>query len=230
MAIGFPSKITHSMPPGRRGFAAEDGVESRTVIPPGKYADGQDRMGTPAGTMHTTAATGRYLDAAAKKHRAAERGVGDTGTTGARFGSDNPTVESKNDKRYGRNGSRLEGATFKSTGNQPADKQHDDLPPSFPQRSMPRATEHHEVVSFLNGEYHEATHPNTGRHYGGHANAANTDSAPGQAHSVSGGKYGGKQIRPAAVTNRPGVHPVPGVGAHDRADYLDPRKNAPHRS
>lgn len=52
------------------------------------------------------------------------------------------------------------------------------------------------------------------RHFGGHASGAhtNTDAAPGQAHSASGGQYGSPHVRPAPATSRPGVHTVIPVG------------------
>jgi hypothetical protein len=121
MAYGVPPKSTHSLPPGRRGFAAEPGVEHSEIVRPGKYGDGQDKMGTPEGAMHTTARDGRYTDPEAIRLRNAARGVGDRGLSGGVFGeATNPTVHSKNTKRYGRDGVKLEGAAFKSTGEQPA--------------------------------------------------------------------------------------------------------------
>jgi hypothetical protein len=123
MAIGFPSKNTHTLPPGRRGFAAEPpNVVAREIVRPGKYADGQDKMGTPEGAMHTTASSGRYDDAEAIRLRNAARGVGDRGLSGGTFGkSDNPTVNSKgrrNDARFGKFG--LDSPVYRSLGEQPA--------------------------------------------------------------------------------------------------------------
>jgi hypothetical protein len=64
----------------------------------------------------------------------------------------------------------------------------------------------------LNNRQHSPTHPNTGKHYGGHASGAHTstDSAPGQAHSASGGAFGvrskghpqakaGARVRPTSL-------------------------------
>jgi hypothetical protein len=168
-------------------------------------------MGTPAGNQHHTEDKG-YLSAAAKAHRAREGSQ-------PYSGPENPTVSSKNDKRYGRQGSKLSGATFKSTGDQPAGQQHDDIAPSLPQRSYPRAEHTSERVGWVNGVNHAATHPNTKRHDGGHESGrhTNTDAAPGQAHSASGGKFGAPQLRPAPAP-RAGVRTAD-TGAMDRKPY-----------
>jgi hypothetical protein len=116
-------------------------------------------------------------------------------------------------------GSKLDGATHSSTGEQPAGLYRDPVPPSIPQTNRPRATEHREVVGWLNGVHHANTHPNTQKHDPGHSSGrrANTDAAPGQAHSASGGAFGKPQVRPAPKS-RPGVHDGDS-GALDRGSY-----------
>src|ERR1700727_1414215 len=110
-----------SRPAGRRSFAEGPGVVKSEIIRPGKHADGQDRDGTPARQEITKAANSPYNSAAARRYRLALHGIGDKGTDGGTFGSsNNPTVHSKATKRYGKDGSKLEGPTFKSTGEQPA--------------------------------------------------------------------------------------------------------------
>jgi hypothetical protein len=206
MAYGVPPKNTHSLPPGRRGFSEStkeivSGSQSE-IMRPGTYSDGTARDGTPKGNEHRTFAPGKspgYMDASSKAYRA-EIGSAPPSVP------NNEVVSSKNDKRFGRQGSKLSGATFKSTGEQPAGQQRDDIAPSLPQVSRPRAAEHREVVGWLNGKNHPANHPNTGKHFGGHVSGAhtNTDAAAGQAHSASGGQYGKPQVRPAP-TARAGV-------------------------
>ncbi len=54
---------------GRREFP---GSQS-TVVRPGKYPDGQDKTGTPAGMEHTSARTRHYMHPEAVAHRERER-------------------------------------------------------------------------------------------------------------------------------------------------------------
>jgi len=46
-------------------------MQAPEIIGQGKYPDGQDRMGTPAGAEHTDARTNRYKDG--ESHRAGLR-------------------------------------------------------------------------------------------------------------------------------------------------------------
>jgi hypothetical protein len=211
MAIGFPPKSTHTLPAGRRSFT--DTAPKPDAVRPGSFSDGQPRDGTPAGNEHRSpAANAGYLDASARAHRAEEGSQPYPSQS-------NPTVHSKATKRYGRDGSKLSGATYKSPGDQPAPQQRDELPPSLPQKSYPRAEKTSERVGWVNGENRAATHPNTKRHDGGHESGrhANTDAAPGQAHSASGGKFGSPQVRPAPAP-RAGVGTAD-HGAMDRKSY-----------
>lgn len=47
--------------------------DRRHVVRPDKTPDGQDRMGTPAGTEHTGARTRHYMHPESLKHRERER-------------------------------------------------------------------------------------------------------------------------------------------------------------
>jgi hypothetical protein len=154
--------ITDSSRPAGRRSLADAGVV-REIIRPGKYSDNQDRDGTPANRQSTKAATTAYDDPAAIKQRNAERGIGDRGLSGGTFGvSNNPTVSSKNDKRYGRGGSKLEGATFKSTGSQPAPLHRgSELAASLRGRDVSKAgTIKPEVVGHVGGKFKYPSYPN----------------------------------------------------------------------
>lgn len=218
MAIGFPSK--NSRPEGRTTFGEAPNVIKREVMRPGSYSDGTHRDGTPAVNVHKTFVPGKspgYLDASSKAHRAAE------GSAPPSL-PNNEHVRSKAVKNYGKNGSRLEGATYRSTGEQPAGLYRDPIAPSLPQVSRPRASDHHEHIGWIGGVNHAATHPNTGKHFGGHASGAhtNTDAASGQAHSASGGEFGKPQVRPAP-TARAGVDRRT-LGPLERDSYTSPKR------
>lgn len=142
----------------------------------------------------------------------------------------NPRVSSKNDKRYGRDGSKLSGATFKSTGDQPAGQQHDDLPPSLPQHSYTDRLPPGGIsrrVGFLGGGKPAVpvSHAATLRRHGSdgiHDPRTSTDNAPGQAHSVSGGRFGKPQVRAGA--RAPSGTKRQDSGALDRRNYSPTRK------
>ncbi|MGH9643440.1 MAG: hypothetical protein ACRD3Q_13575 [Terriglobales bacterium] len=166
---GLPPKNTHTLPAGRRSFT-ETAAKPPDVVRPSHYADGQDQAGTPPGRESTVAGRRAYADGAA--YRQDLRGSTSRGTTGRpESKGPNPTVHSKSTKRYGRDGSRLEGATHKSTGDQPAPlDRSDEVPASLPAHHMPGGTAHTEVVGFApdgSGRHIPASHPNTQRHVGG---------------------------------------------------------------
>jgi hypothetical protein len=223
MSYGVPPKTTHSLPPGRRSFTEStkrivSGPQSE-IVRPGRYADGQDQNGTPASNQHHSgAANAGYLDRSAVAHRASE-GSQPYPT------ESNPRVSSKNDKRYGRDGSKLSGATFKSTGGQPAGQQRDQIAPSWAPTAKERATPHSERVGWVNGKYVAPTHPNMGKHDPGHHGAlhANTDAAQGQAWHASGGQFGKRSPQPAPTNLGTGTGRED-AGALERGSYNRPAR------
>jgi hypothetical protein len=186
-----------SRPAGRRSFAEGSGVVKSEIIRPGKHTDGQNRDGTPPRPEITKAANSEYTSAAARKYRNALRGIGDKGTDGGTFGSsNNPIVHSKATKRYGADGSKLDGATFKSTGSQPAPMHRgSELAARLRGRDVSKAgTIKSQIVGHApdgSGHWIEASHPNSskGKHTG-HANESprTGDSSPLDRDSYAGGK------------------------------------------
>lgn len=193
------------------------------IIRPGTFGDGLPQGGVPAGRESTRASSSRYEDKESHKYRADYRGDEARGLTGGLEGrGTDPTVHSKSTRRYGHDGSRLPNATYRSTGHQPAPQQRDEVAPSSPHRSQPRATEHSERVGFPGGgaAFREATHPNSRRHGldGIHHPDRTTDDAPGMANSASGGRFGEPQKRPPQRTvqaEKPGDS-----GALNRREYI----------
>jgi hypothetical protein len=57
------------LPLGRREMPGS----TSTVVRPGKYPDGQDKMGTPAGMQNTSARTRHYAHPETAAHRERER-------------------------------------------------------------------------------------------------------------------------------------------------------------
>lgn len=70
----------------------------------------------------------------------------------------------------------------------------DEVAPSLPAHTLPTAKPHTETVGWLDGKFHEPTHPNMHRHDPGAPGTQRTEIAHGQAHSASGGQFG-KQSR-----------------------------------
>lgn len=110
---------------------------------------------------------------------------------------------SKAVRRYGPQGSKLD-APYKSTGGHEAHE--DEVRPSDPAHSnTERAVVQARTSGFdpHTGKWLGASHPNTGKHDGGHeaARVATTDGASGQAHSASGGKFGKPTQRPGPAGN-----------------------------
>ncbi|MGO8854408.1 MAG: hypothetical protein ACLQO1_01670 [Steroidobacteraceae bacterium] len=109
--------------------------------------------------------------------------------------ADNPTVHSKNTKRYGHDGSKGD-FPESSTGRQPADIYRDPVPPSVaPVVSHDQvASAHRETVGFApdgSGHHLPTTHPNkdkAGNSVG--PQGASTRGVQGMAHSASGGTHG----------------------------------------
>src|SRR5262249_11713873 len=128
-------KNSSSRPEGRRVFAEAGEVVKRELVRPGTFSDSQHREGTPAGRESTRASSSRYEDAESQKVRADYRGGDSFGLTGKRE-SEAPyrRVHSKAVRHYGVDGSRLD-APHKSTGVQNPSQQHDEVPPSLPQRT-----------------------------------------------------------------------------------------------
>jgi hypothetical protein len=131
-------------------------------------------------------------------------------------------VHSKNTRRCGRDGSRLKGATFRSTGSQPAPEQRDEVAPSWPHISQPRGAQQSERVGYVGGgaPYRAASHPNTRRHGldSIYHQGGSTDGAPGMALNASGGKFGEPQKRAPQGTvtaEKPGDS-----GALNRREYI----------
>jgi hypothetical protein len=102
MAYGTIPKVRHILPAGRRSFS-DAAAPAPQIVRPGTYSDGQPMMGTPAGRESTKATDSGYLSKDAKSYRSDLRGDTERGLTGkvASVGP-NPTVSSRNDKRYGR--------------------------------------------------------------------------------------------------------------------------------
>jgi hypothetical protein len=116
--------------------------------------------------------------------------------------SDNPTVHSKNTRRYGRDGSKGD-FPESSTGEQPAKLYRDPVPPSaapvthHPDRTPPAGTIRTEGWDPRTGRFIEPQHPHTGQHGSDSFPDlhATTDGAQGQAHSASGGAHGKRSPR-----------------------------------
>src|SRR5262249_28264043 len=142
----------------------------------------------------------------------------------------NPRVSSKNDKRYGRDGSRID-ATFKSTGDQPAPQQRDQLPPSIPPRVYTDRVPTGGVsrrVGWLGGgqPFIPPAHSTTRRHGSDrfHQPHSSTDGAQGQAWHASGGQFGQPSPhRPQRQGPAPGVELRDARGKQNSASYTSPK-------
>lgn len=116
--------------------------------------------------------------------------------------AENPKM-SKAVRRYGVDGAKGN-FTHGSTGGHVAHE--DEVAPSAPSHNnTERAVMQAKNAGFdpHSGKWLGVTHPNTGKHDGGHepARVATTDGASGQAHSASGGKFGKPTQRPARASN-----------------------------
>lgn len=227
MAIGWKPSTTHALPAGRRSFTDSPGPKP-DIVRPGRYADGQNVDGTPAGRESTKAASRSYADG--KAYRADPRGETSRGLTGRPAGEGpNPSVQSKAVRRYGVDGSQLH-ATHSSTGRQPGAQQRDFVPPSIPQRTYTGRLPPGGLVrqvGFPGGgkPFVEVNYDATMRRHGSdgiHDPATSTDNASGQAHSASGGRFGNPQVRPAPKA--PSGTQAADTGALDRASYLGTKK------
>jgi hypothetical protein len=217
MTYGVPPKSTHTLPPGRRAFADSTHTivsGSKTdVVRPGKWGDGQDRMGTPSGAEHTGAGKQGYLGAAGHAHRAALRGDP--------YGPNNPAVMSKSDKRYGKNATH---------GEQPATQERRPLPPSIPPSTyterVPLGGISKRVGWPGDGKpFVKASHAATMRKHssdGIHDPRNSTDEVQGQAWSASGGEHGKPSPRRGA--SAPSGTRTQDAGALDRKSYVPARK------
>jgi hypothetical protein len=130
---------------------------------------------------------------------------GNTRPGGRTAFADNVPVTSKAVRRYGTQGSKTD-YPDSSTGENPARIHPDELPPSAPSHSnTERAVVQAKTAGFdpQTGKWLGASHPNTGKHDGGHepARVATTDGASGQMHSASGGQFGKPTQRPAPASN-----------------------------
>jgi hypothetical protein len=119
--------------------------------------------------------------------------------------ADNVPVTSKAVRRYGSQGSKTD-YPDSSTGENPTRIHPDEVPPSAPSHSnTERAVVQARTSGWdpATGKWLGASHPNTGKHDGGHepARIATTDNASGQMHSASGGKFGKPQQRPGPASN-----------------------------
>jgi len=229
MARGWINKSSRS---GRVFSEEPTAVKGASaVIRPGVYSNGLPQMGVPAGRESTRASSSRYEDKESHKYRADYRGDEARGLTGALEGrGTDPTVHSKNTRRYGHDGSRLEGATFKSTGTQPAPQQRDQLPPSWSPKTytdrVPPGGISRRVGWLGNGQpFVPPVHTTTRRHGsdGAHDLHSSTDAAQGQGWHASGGQHG--QPSP----HRPQRQgPAPGAARADvnklnRESYISPQ-------
>ena len=224
MAYGVPPKVTRTYPTGSRGFS-ETAQPKGEVTRPGTFIEGQHREGTPAGRESTRASSSRYEDKESQKVRADYRGESQ-GLTGRRESEGpNPRVHSKAVRRYGVDGSRLD-ARYKSTGEQNPHQQHDEVPPSLPQRTYTDRLPPGGIVrqvGFPGGgkPFVEVDHSRTMRRHGSdglHDMSKSTDRAPGQARSASGSRFGEPQKRPPQRTvtaEKPGDS-----GALNRREYI----------
>jgi hypothetical protein len=130
---------------------------------------------------------------------------GNTLPPGRRAFVDNQPVSSKNTRRYGEQGSKSD-FPDSSTGENPAKIHPDEVAPSAPSRShTDRAHVQAQTSGWdpATGRWLGASHPQTGKHDGGHeeARTATTDGASGMAHSASGGTHGKPTQRPGPKSN-----------------------------
>jgi hypothetical protein len=221
MAYGVPPKSTHTLPPGRKAFVDSTHTivsGSKTdVVRPGKWSDGQDRMGTPAGAEHTGAGKQRYADGV--KYRAGLRGV--------ERPQSNDRVSSKGARNARRDGFT---PTDPRQPSQPGTLERRDLPPSLPPETrtdrVPLGGVSRRVGFVGDGKpFVGASHAATTRRHGSdgvHDPRTITDGVQGQAWSASGGEHGKQSPRRGA--SAPSGTRTQDAGALERASYVPTRK------
>jgi hypothetical protein len=120
----------------------------------------------------------------------------------------NPQVSSKDDKRHGRDGSKID-SPYSSHGNQPAglDRHRQEGATHWPVTHYGEAASpHKKLAGYLNGEFHEADHPNAQAKRAGNSKFTHAPLKPtGQEHSTYGGARGEPQTRPESRPDHGGV-------------------------
>jgi hypothetical protein len=215
-----------------RRYLRPSSGDTREIIRSGTHSDTQPYDGVPKGRMSTAASSTGYADPAGQRYRETHGSQPYPGMGASHRGGDNPDVHGKGSQFHGRPhspgrvGSPGEQARL-SPGSLAGELYRDPVRPSDSHKSQPRATEHRETVGWLNGVNHSGTHPNSGKHYAGHASGrhTNTDSAPGQAHSATGGEFGRPQNRPpSSEGRRAGAKFHDGRGKLDKSEYVGGNK------